>query len=102
MEVLDGPRKGKVITSSQVKFREEIFPHGTAVQTGTPTTHEIVLWHDVQDDSDPLPAILESDDEDEDASPHATSDESDEPDAGGAHPQNTRRRTLRRRYRRLA
>ena len=44
LEVLEGPRKGRIITSSQVKFRESIFPkrNYTAVEPDLP-----MLWADI-------------------------------------------------------
>ena len=44
LEVIEGPRKGRVITSSQVKFREDVFPmRGDWKPVGMP------LWCDVDD-----------------------------------------------------
>ena len=51
LEVLEGPRKGRIITSSQVKFRESTFPKRilTAPQSDLPT-----LWADILDEGDHL------------------------------------------------
>ena len=48
-EVLEGPRAGKLVVSTQAKFREDVFPlharHATA-----PATHDppAFLWHDIE------------------------------------------------------
>ena len=47
-EILEGPRKGKVITSSQVKFRETVFPMRLSSDAPPPAKEEdAILWDDV-------------------------------------------------------
>ena len=44
LEVLEGPRKGKVVTSSQVKFRENVFPMRHPVGATVPRECLQCLW----------------------------------------------------------
>ena len=44
LEVLEGPRAGKVITSSQVKFREDVFPRRDTIE---PSTDVSILWDNI-------------------------------------------------------
>jgi len=66
LEVLEGPRKGKVITSSQVKFRENVFPMRHPVGA-TPSD---LLWGDIPEvvagtfDID-IPSTQSTDDDDD-------------------------------------
>ncbi len=111
-EVLEGPRAGKLVVSTQAKFREDVFPlhaqHATA-----PTAHDspTFLWHDIEyepfDDFDPPPrppnddtldpADDTSDADDDDAAPSPPpsddSDASDPPDAPPRHRHATRQTT---------
>ena len=51
LEVLEDPRKGKVITSSMVKFREDVFPlHSESRKSKTEST--ILIWDDIPGDDD--------------------------------------------------
>lgn len=71
LEVLEGPRKGKIITSSQVKFRENIFPMRTVSlekqadsTTADTTDHDTFrLWDDIDADA---PHALRADEDDGD------------------------------------
>ena len=47
LEVIEGPRKGRIITASQVKFREDVFP-----LKGDEPTPSTQLWQDVPEDDD--------------------------------------------------
>ena len=49
LEVLEGPRKGHVITSSQVKFREDVFPMRDQVRI--PQVHN-TLWYDIDQEEE--------------------------------------------------
>jgi len=67
LEVLEGPRKGRVITSSQVKFRENMFPLKEGYRPKDNLV-ELGLWHDldwnmVGGDEVPEPHSDASDDE---------------------------------------
>ena len=71
LEVLEGPRKGRIITSSQVKFRESIFPKRvpTAPQSDLPTLWADILYEsDHADDPSDAEDDLELSDLDEDLS----------------------------------
>lgn len=52
LEVIAGPRKGRIITSTQVKFREDIFPMHALLRHDQPQPNTIALWYDIPDDSD--------------------------------------------------
>ena len=49
LEVLEGPRKGRVITTSQVKFREVVFPMRDQVRI--PQVHN-TLWYDIDQEEE--------------------------------------------------
>ena len=49
LEVLEGPRKGRVITTSQVKFREDVFPMRDQVRI--PQVHN-TLWYDIDQEEE--------------------------------------------------
>ena len=68
LEVLEGPRKGKIITTTMVKFREDAFPMHckTLVPSSDDSTY---VWDDIDlpaDDDDP-PDVPTDDDSDPDA-----------------------------------
>ena len=71
LEVLEGPRKGKLVVSTQVKFRENVFPlHCSRVQDDSQAPG-ILIYDDIDRDEDdcPLPARhgdLDDDDDDDD------------------------------------
>ena len=46
LEVLEGPRKGRVITSAQVKFRENMYPLKEGYRPKDNLV-ELGLWHDL-------------------------------------------------------
>ena len=58
-EVLEGPRKGRVITASQVRFREKVFPMNASFERSAPTPP--ICWDDL------LPEITDTDDGDDNA-----------------------------------
>ena len=74
LQVLEGPRKGRVITASQVKFREDVFP----MRERDPHARmEPTLWYDI---------IAPQHDEDDDAPRAELPDDTPEPDpTEGAH-----------------
>ena len=51
LEVIEGPRKGRVITTSQVKFREDVFPMRDQVRV--PNMHN-TLWYDIDQDGESI------------------------------------------------
>jgi hypothetical protein len=57
LEVIEGPRAGKVITSSQVKFRESTFPWRARSSPSQPA--DLHLWHDLE------PELSAADDDDD-------------------------------------
>ena len=62
LEILEGARKGKVITSAQVKFRETVFPLRLSSDAPQPEKEEdAILWDDVDDDDDDdiMPALVD-------------------------------------------
>jgi hypothetical protein len=113
LEVIEGPRKGKVITSSQVKFRESVFPMRGAWRTDDREDAKW-LWDDLarvdDDDSDDgvMPDLVgpdygsdsdsDSDDDDDGALQDRTSgpdDDDDDGDGGGAADEGASRRNTR-------
>jgi hypothetical protein len=75
LEVIEGPRAGRVITASQVKFRESVFPW----RTRSTTKHDIIrLWDDVScNDSTDSAASNSDSDDDDDVMPPLVSPDSD-------------------------
>ena len=49
LEVLTGPRKGRIVTSTQVKFRENIFPMHATHPHAQPQPEATTLWYDLAD-----------------------------------------------------
>ena len=107
LEVLEGPRKGRVITSSQVKFRENVFPMHKERPSNPPEcvphndSDDALLWYDIPDDDDLAPTVhhnanddSDSDDDDDDdyvaslvdpaADPNEADSDDDDDDSG--HP----------------
>ena len=121
LEILDGPRKGRIITSSQVKFRENVFPKQKSTVPGSTSTADVLLWDDIsapiticddsdtEDELDPINFIEQQDDFDDDdedpgilqsAMNSDNDDDEDENDSGytpyqGGNPQNASARTTR-------
>jgi hypothetical protein len=78
LEVLEGPRKGKVITSSMVKFREDVFPlHCESRKSKTEST--ALIWDDIAHGDD-------DDDTTVDAPGGSDGDSDDDGDDGDAMP----------------
>ena len=83
VEILDGPRAGRIVTSSQVKFREHMFPlRGGSLDR--PAEGTVFVWQDLPEEgvltpcaNDPATHDAHLGDDDDD---HAEADETDADD----------------------
>ena len=95
LEVLEGPRKGRVITSSQVKFREDVFPMRDQVRI--PQVHN-TLWYDIDQEEEGIASEdnLDAAEQDEEPDHPEEGDEQSDGDSESADmpsPDSTRPRT---------
>ena len=90
LEVLEGPRKGKIITTTMVKFLENVFPMHCDYVDPTPSSGGTFVWEDIdqpEDDEPPFaePEVIEVYDDDDDdvmpglGGPPSEDDDDDEP-----------------------
>ena len=95
LEVIEGPRKGRVITTSQVKFREDVFP--MREQVWVPNMHN-TLWYDISQEEESIASeddlgIAEQDEEPDRPEDDGARSDTDSESADAPSPDSTRPRT---------